>query len=61
MIDWLMVFYAQAATYHLYSGDEHEIDEKKKWIWNDEMKNGMGHKANRVNEFRLPLEKGRGV
>ena len=29
------------------------------WTWNgDEMKNEMGHKDNRVNKYRLPLEKG---
>ena len=54
-----MVFYAQTAVFQLYSGDEHEMDDKMnmKWWWNE---NGMGHKANRVNDFRLPLEKGRG-
>ena len=43
LVDWLMVFYAQAAIFHLYSGDEHEMDDKmnmKLW-WNE---NGMGHK-----------------
>ena len=31
-----------------------------RWTWNDEMKNGMDTRIIRINEFRLPLEKGRG-
>ena len=27
-IDWLMVFYDQAAKCQLYLGDEHEMDDK---------------------------------
>ena len=35
LIDWLMVFYAQAAIFQLFSGDEREMDDKMnmKWKW----------------------------
>ena len=36
LIDWLLVFYSQAAIFQLYPGDEYEMDDKMdmKWWWN---------------------------
>ena len=58
LIDWLLVFNAQAAIFQLYLGDEHEMDEKMnmKW-WNEKWDVTQG---NGVDKFWLPLEIGRG-
>ena len=57
-IDWLLMFYAQAAIFQLYWA----MNMKRimiRWTWSDEeMKNGMGLKDYRVNVFKLSLEKG---
>ena len=62
VIDWLLVFNAQAVIFQLFPGDGHEMDDimNMKWMikW-DEIKNGMGHKDNRVDNFLLSLEIGR--
>ena len=54
LIDWLLGLNVRAAVSQLYSGDEHETDDKMN------MKNGMGHKDNRVDQFWLPLEQREG-
>ena len=55
----LLGFNARAVVFQLYSGDEHELDDKMnmKWWWNEK---GMGHKDNGVDKFWLPLEIGGG-
>ena len=53
----LLGFNARAAIFQLYSGDEHEVDDKMN-MNDDEMKQGMEQKGNRIDIFWLPLEKG---
>ena len=46
-----MVFHAKAAVFQIYSGDEHEMDDKIN------RKMGWDTRIIRVNEFILPLKK----
>ena len=49
MIDWLLGFNARATVFQLYSGDEHDRDDKMNMNNDDEMKKGMGHNDNKVD------------
>ena len=42
LIDWLLGFNAHAAIFQPYSGDEHEIDNKMKWWWNEKRDGTQG-------------------
>ena len=57
LIDWLMVFYAQAAIFQLFSGDEHEMDDKMN-MNDDEMKMGWDKRPIRSTTLDCHWKKG---
>ena len=44
LIDWLLGFNTRAAIFQLYSGDEHEVNDKMnmKWWWNEKWDGTQG-------------------
>ena len=61
LIDWLIDWYFTPKQHDYGYIRTMNMKWMIKWTWDndDEMKNDMEHKNNRVNEFRLPLEKWR--